>query len=101
MASAIGREAEYVNAKGLDNQHFRALVLQLLALGPQPRVKINRLLLPKLPASIVGEQRRRDHIKGLLQDRVREGDIENIGGATRAARWALTKKTPPMGGGDS
>jgi len=101
VASAIGREAEYVNAKGLDNQHFRALVLQLLALGPQPRVKINRLLLPKLPASIVGEQRRSAHIKGRVQDMVREGDIENIGGATRAARWALTKKTPPMGGGDS
>lgn len=89
VASATGREAEYVDAAGLDGQHYRALVLKLLALGPQPRTKINRLLLDKLPASIAGERRRRDYIKALLQDMARQGDIENIGGATRAARWAL------------
>ena len=100
VASAIGREAEYVDATGLDNQHFRALVLKLLALGPQPRVKVNRLLLDKLPASIAGEQRRRDYIKGLLQDMARSGDIENIGGATRAARWALIKRQTPTNGGN-
>jgi ATP-dependent DNA helicase RecG len=92
VASATGREAEYVEVTGLDNQHFRALVLKLLALGPQPRAKINRLLLDKLPASIAGDQKRRDFIKALLQEMVRQGEIENIGGATRAARWALTAR---------
>lgn len=92
VASATGREAEYVDATGLDNQHFQALVLKLLALGPQPRAKINRLLLDKLPASIAGERRRRDFIKGLLQDMTRRGEIENVGGATRAALWALVKR---------
>ena len=92
VASATGREAEYVDATGLEGQHYRALVLKLLALGPQPRAKINRLLLDKLPASIAGEQRRRDYIKALLQEMARQGDIENIGGATRAARWALRSR---------
>jgi ATP-dependent DNA helicase RecG len=92
VASATGREAEYVAAKGLDDEHFRALVLKLLAMGPQPRAKINHLLLDKLPASIAGQQRRRDYVKGLLQDMARSGDIENVGGATRAARWALIKR---------
>jgi ATP-dependent DNA helicase RecG len=92
VATATGREAEYVDATGLDNQHFRALVLKLLALGPQPRAKINRLLLDKLPANIVGDARRKVFVKGLLQELVRSGDVQNVGGATKAARWALVKR---------
>jgi ATP-dependent DNA helicase RecG len=89
VAAAIGREAEYVDTTGLDGQHFRALVLKLLALGPQPRASINRLLLGKLPTNIAGEKRRREYIKALLQEMARRGEIENIGGPTQAARWAL------------
>lgn len=92
VATATGREAEYVDATGLDNQHFRALVLKLLALGPQPRAKINRLLLDKLPANIVGDVRRKHFVKGLLQELVRSGDVQNVGGPTQAARWALVKR---------
>lgn len=91
VAAATGREAEYVDASGLDSAHFRALVARLLALGPQPRAKINRLLLDKLPALIVGDARRRAYVKALLQDMVRRGEIENVGGATKAARWALVR----------
>ena len=91
VAAALGRETEYVDASGLDNQHFRALVLKLLALGPQPRSKVNQLLLDKLPANIVGVAKRREFIKSLLQDMARRREIENVGGATRAARWALIR----------
>ena len=89
VAAATGREAEYVNAAGLDNQHYRALVLKMLGMGPQPRAAVNQLLLGKLPETIVGEARRRAFIKGLLQEMQRRGEIENVGGATKAARWAL------------
>jgi ATP-dependent DNA helicase RecG len=92
VAAATGREAEYVDASGLDGEHFRALVLKLLALGPQPRDKINRLLLDKLPAAIAGDARRRAYVKVLLQEMVRRRDIENVGGATKAARWALVAR---------
>jgi ATP-dependent DNA helicase RecG len=92
VATATGREPEYVASTGLDNQHFRALVTKLLALGPQPRAKINRLLLDKLPANIVGDDRRRALVKSLLQDLARRGEIENVGGATKAARWALVRR---------
>ena len=88
VAAATGREAQYVNAAGLDNQHYRALLLKLLSMGPQPRAAINQLLLSKLPDTIVGEARRLAFIKELLQDMHRRGEIENVGGATKAARWA-------------
>ena len=89
VAVATGREAQYVHAAGLDNQHYRALVLKMLGMGPQPRAAINQLLMGKLPDTIAGEAKRRAFIKELLQDMQRRGEIENIGGATKAARWAL------------
>ncbi|HSW05460.1 ATP-binding protein [Aquabacterium sp.] len=92
VATATDRETEYVDASGLDTAHFRALVLKLLALGPQPRAKINRLLLDKLPATVVGDTRRRAYVKALLQELTRRGEIQNVGGATKAARWALVQR---------
>ena len=86
VAAATGREAEYVHASGLDSEHFQALVRKMLALGPQPRAAINRLLLDKLPAAIAGDERRRAYVKSLLQDMVRQGEIQNVGGQTKAAR---------------
>ena len=92
VAKATGREAEYVDASGVDIDYFRAMVVKLLALGPQPRAKINSLLLSKVPTAIAGEARRKAFIKQLLQEMARRGEIENIGGPTRAARWALVAR---------
>lgn len=89
MAVATGQEVNYVNHKGLDAKHFKGLILDLLALGAQPRRKINDLLLSKLPASIDGNVRRKEYIKNLLQEMARDQQIENAGGATRAAKWQL------------
>ncbi|AVP56358.1 RNA-binding domain-containing protein [Pulveribacter suum] len=89
LAVALGQEVEYLDHKGLDARHYKALVLDLLALGAQRRVKINAMLLSKLPASIASEHSRKAYIKNLLQDMVREGSIENAGGSTNAALWRL------------
>ena len=80
-----------MNSKGLGAKHYKALLLDLLALGPQPRHQINSLLLAKLPASIDGDLRRKEFIKNLLQEMARDQQIENVGGATRAAKWQLKK----------
>lgn len=91
VAVATGQEVNYVNNKGLDAKHYKALVIDLLALGAQPREKINGLLLSKLPASISGSTNQKTYIKNLLQEMVRDQQIENVGGATRAAKWQLKK----------
>ena len=90
MAVATDQEVEYLNQKGLDSKHYKGLVLGLLALGPQPRAKINAMLLPKLPAAIALSSQK-TFIKNLLQDMVREQLIENAGGATQAALWRLKR----------
>ena len=91
VAVATGQEVSYVNSKGLNAKHYKALLLDLLALGPQPRHQINSLLLAKLPTSIDGDLRRKEYIKNLLQEMARDQQIENVGGATRAAKWQLKK----------
>lgn len=92
LAAATGQEVDYVNAAGLETDHFRALVRKLLEMGPQPRRKIDLLLLDKLPQSIDGEARRKLFIKYLLRDMVERGEVENVGGPTKKARWALARR---------
>jgi ATP-dependent DNA helicase RecG len=89
VAALTGREVEYVDHRGLDDEHFRALVLKLLATGPQPRAKIDALLLRKLPGHLAGDGERKEHVRKLLQAMREAGLIVNIGKPTRGARWAL------------
>ncbi|MEQ1685369.1 MAG: ATP-binding protein [Burkholderiaceae bacterium] len=88
VAKAAGREVSYTVDRGLDSQHYKALVVQLLKLGPQGRPKINQLLLDKLPGAIAPEKRAA-YIKTLLREMSRDGLIETDGGRTKAAKWRL------------
>ena len=89
VAALTGSEVDYVNHRGLDDEHFKALVLKLLATGPQPRAKIDALLLQKLPGRLAADAERKDYVRRLLQDMREAGAIVNVGKATRGARWAL------------
>ena len=89
VAVATGQEVSYLNHKGLDAKHYKALVLDLLALKAQSRETINQLLLSKLPTSINGKKNQSVYIKNLLQEMQRDQQIENVGGATRAAKWQV------------
>jgi ATP-dependent DNA helicase RecG len=62
---------------------------RLLALGPQPRAKVDELLLPKLQLWIPDLAQRKEYVRTLLKEMTKEGRIQNIGGKTKAARWAL------------
>jgi ATP-dependent DNA helicase RecG len=88
VAKAAGREVSYTVDKGLASQHYKALVVELLKLGPQGRPKINQLLLDKLPGAVVPDKRA-GYIKSLLRDMAREGLIETDGAKTKAAKWRL------------
>ena len=90
VARAAGQEVSYTVDKGLESQHYKALVVGLLKLGPQGRPKINHLLLDKLPGAVPADKRRA-YIKKLLQEMARDGAIENAGGSTRAALWRLKR----------
>ena len=65
-------------------------IAQVEHLGPQPRAKIDGLLLPKLQLWIPELVRRKEYVRTILKEMSKEGRIQNIGGQTKAARWALT-----------
>ena len=88
VAKASGQEVSYIVDRGLDPQHYKALVVQLLKLGPQARPKISQLLIDKLPGAIAPEKRP-GYIKNLLRGMAREGTIETDGARTKAAKWRL------------
>lgn len=58
VASMTGQEVNYTLQRGLDMQHYKALVLRLLWLGPQRRPKIDQLLIEKLPSSNAPDKRK-------------------------------------------
>jgi ATP-dependent DNA helicase RecG len=89
VAVLTGAEVDYVNHRGLDDDYFRALVLKLLATGPQPRRKIDALLLSKLPGRLATAQERKEHVRRLLKEMRLAGTIVNVGKPTRGALWAL------------
>ena len=89
VAATTGHEVEYVDHSGLDGEHFKALVRKLLATGPQPRAKIDALLMRKLPGTLPSDAARKDYIRRLLQEMREAQQIGNVGEATRGARWAL------------
>jgi ATP-dependent DNA helicase RecG len=89
VAVALGSEVAYVNQKGPVAQDYKDVVCRLLAMAPQPRAKIDELLLPKLMMWIPGATERKKYIKELLSDMARQGTIRNIGKPTRGAVWTL------------
>jgi ATP-dependent DNA helicase RecG len=92
VARAAGQEVRYTLARGLDAQHYKALVVQLLSLGPQARRRIDELLLGKLPGSVPADKQK-TYIKNLLRDMAdRDRTIEAFGGNTRAARWRIKRQ---------
>lgn len=89
MAVATGQEVDYLNQRRPDAQDYKTAVYKLLTLGPQPRAKVDDLLLPKLQMWIPELSKRKEYVKALLKEMSKEGRIQNIGGRTKAALWAL------------
>lgn len=89
MATATGQEVEYLNQRRPDVEDYKTVLCKLLALGPQPRTKVDALLLPKLQLWIPELSKRKEYVKALLKEMSKEERIQNIGGRTKAALWAL------------
>lgn len=92
IAAITDRKAEYIRNRGLDKQHYKALVLEYLTqFGDSAKPDIERLLLEKLSDALTPQQKR-NFIRNLLQEmKVRDGSIQPVG-AHRWAKWSLTKR---------
>lgn len=76
IARITHREVEYTNLKGFDNDYYKDLIVRALREhGHLTRANIDRLLMPKLPATLNDEQRR-NRIEYLLKVLRKAGKIK-------------------------
>lgn len=88
VASTVGAKADYIKTRGLDSQHYEALVLEYLKkFGYASRQEIDKLLMDKLPDVLDGKQKWY-RIHNLLGKMSRAGKIKNEGSRTRPS-WVL------------
>jgi ATP-dependent DNA helicase RecG len=90
VAAATGREVEHVLNSGLEDSHYKELVLTLLRkFGPATPEQINGVLLAKLP-TILSDQQKKDKVRNLIQEMSKKDkSIRNTGKRGKGAIWAL------------
>lgn len=87
IAVATGTEAAYITNRGLDDQHFKGLVLAYLdQFGEASRAKLDEVLLDKLPATLDLKQKR-NRVRNLLHQMSRRDRTIRNAGNRAAPRW--------------
>lgn len=88
IASIVGKKAEYVHNKGLDENICRQLILEALKNGPTTQHELMEVLdVGVLPGHLNTEQKSKK-LSNILQKMRKEGLIKVIG-SRRYARWSL------------
>ena len=88
VAEFTESKAKYIKNKGLDDEHYKELIVSMIRnFGEATRKDLNLLLYGKLPEIMNDEQKRRK-VENLLQSLKREGKISRVG-ANRNSKWIL------------
>ena len=79
VARITGDEAKHIRDQGFEKQYYLDLIVALLKKhGPVERMKIDQLLIGKLPEVLLPKQKK-DKIHNLLSELARKGVIRNTG----------------------
>jgi len=91
VAKVTGQASRHIKARGLDQEFYRELLVELIREhGPVGRPEIDSLLLDKLPGVLTPKQKK-TKIHNLLQELKRAGRIRNAGGRGPSSRWILAR----------
>jgi len=91
IAKTTGKEVEYTKHRAFDNQYYKDLVISFLEQYKQGYSKDFRSLLTDKLSDTLSDKQKKDKVRNLLQELVREEKIQNAGGRGLGARWALKK----------
>lgn len=87
VAQHTDQQAEYLDMRGLDDQHYEGLILEYLKkFGQAKRSELEKLLLDKLP-QVLDEPKKINRIRNLMQKMRRNGLIK-----TEGKTWKIAKK---------
>ncbi len=96
IAAATGDKAAYIKNRAFDKQHYKDMVAAYLEkFGEATRADLDALLVGKL-SDALDERQKKEFIKNLLQEMKKVGLIVPDG-ATRWAKWHLSKPAPEGG----
>lgn len=91
VAKTTGQKAEYTKHKAFDNPYYKDLILRFLEIHKQGSSKDFRDLLIDKLSDTLSDKQKRDKVRNLLQELVREGKIVNSAGRGVGALWERTK----------
>ena len=90
VAKATGQKADYIRARGQDDQYYRKMIVDYLAkFHEASREDLRKLLLTKLP-DVLSDKQKETKIHNLLTTLRKGGVIERSGGLSDA-KWSLSK----------
>ena len=91
LAEIMGEKAQYIKNRGLDDLHYKKMLLELIErFGHVKREDVDTLLFNKLP-DVFTLLQKKNKIGNLLTKLRKSGLIINTGSRT-ASRWELIKK---------
>lgn len=87
VANVTGQKDEYIKMRGIDDEHYQAMIITYLTkFNKAKKADFEKLLLDKLPG-VLDEKQKKDKVKNLLQKLRKLGVVETIG-----YEWILSKQ---------
>ncbi len=91
IAQVTASKADYTKHRAFDKKYYKDLILQFLDQhGEATPADLKRLIEDKL-SDLLTESQKKAKVRNLLQEMVKEGVIENVGGRGLGARWILCR----------
>jgi ATP-dependent DNA helicase RecG len=89
IAEATGQKADYIKNRGLDDQHYKTLILDYLKkFKSAKRSDITTLLLDKLP-DVLDEKQKHNKIRNILYAMSKKDKTIVISGTSQKGNWVL------------
>ena len=79
LAKMTGEEVNYMNNRGIEDEYCKKIILDYLKIhGTAKRIKLENILLPKMP-DILTNQKKKNKIQNILQALRRDQKIKVVG----------------------
>lgn len=92
IAETTNQKAGYIKNRGLDDNHYKSLIIDLLTkFKKAKRVEITELILDKLP-NILDEEQKKNKIRNIIHSMSKRDETIELIGTSQNGYWVLKNK---------
>jgi ATP-dependent DNA helicase RecG len=92
IAETTNQKAGYIKNRGLDDNHYKSLIIDLLTkFKKAKRVEITELILDKLP-KILDEEQKKNKIRNIIHSMSKKDETIELIGTSQNGYWVLKNK---------